>query len=190
MQQHQFDLADPGLPNVSACKPSWERRRPRRRIRAFAIGNLKDCAYNPLAARTKAGPDAAPSSFSGNTSHENWPNGVWANRAKGCGGYAALETQFDLAKALIAARTKAGLTQEEVAERMKTSQSFIARLEAEASLQRGSLFGVGLKQLSSNRNQTFNPCRMHCTVESYLLNCRCTISAVVVEAFWKMGAGT
>jgi transcriptional regulator with XRE-family HTH domain len=33
----------------------------------------------------------------------------------------------DLAKALIAARTKAGLTQEEVAERMKTSQSFVAR---------------------------------------------------------------
>ncbi|HTG44023.1 MAG TPA: helix-turn-helix transcriptional regulator [Verrucomicrobiae bacterium] len=40
--------------------------------------------------------------------------------------YAALETEFDLARALIAARTKAGLTQEEVAERMKTSQSFVA----------------------------------------------------------------
>ena len=43
--------------------------------------------------------------------------------------YHALEAEFDLAKALIAARTKAGLTQQQVADRMKTSQSFVARLE-------------------------------------------------------------
>jgi len=43
--------------------------------------------------------------------------------------YDALEDEFSLAAALIAARAKAGLTQQDVAERMKTSQSFVARLE-------------------------------------------------------------
>lgn len=44
----------------------------------------------------------------------------------------ALEGEFNLAGALIAARANAGLTQQEVAERMKTSQSFVARLEGGA----------------------------------------------------------
>jgi len=43
--------------------------------------------------------------------------------------YAALEDEFALASALIEARTKAGLTQEELAQRMKTTQSVVARLE-------------------------------------------------------------
>ena len=44
--------------------------------------------------------------------------------------YEASEPEFALARALIAARTRAGLTQEQVAERMATSQSVVARLEA------------------------------------------------------------
>ena len=44
--------------------------------------------------------------------------------------YKALEDEFDLASTLIAARTHAGLSQRELAERMKTSQSFVARLES------------------------------------------------------------
>lgn len=44
--------------------------------------------------------------------------------------YAALEEEFALARAIIEARTNAGLTQEQLAERMKTSQSAIARLES------------------------------------------------------------
>jgi transcriptional regulator with XRE-family HTH domain len=44
--------------------------------------------------------------------------------------YAALEPEFALARALIAARVRAGLTQEQVALRMKTTQSVIARLES------------------------------------------------------------
>jgi transcriptional regulator with XRE-family HTH domain len=44
--------------------------------------------------------------------------------------YDALEQEFALAHAMIEARAKAGLTQEELAQRMETSQSVIARLES------------------------------------------------------------
>ena len=43
--------------------------------------------------------------------------------------YEALDEEFALARALIEARTKAGLTQEEVARRMGTTQPVVARLE-------------------------------------------------------------
>ena len=44
--------------------------------------------------------------------------------------YAALETEFALASAVIAARTRAGLTQAELALKMGTTQPVIARLES------------------------------------------------------------
>ena len=40
-----------------------------------------------------------------------------------------LEPEFELARAVIEARTAAGLTQEELARRMETTQSVVARLE-------------------------------------------------------------
>ena len=43
--------------------------------------------------------------------------------------YEALEDEFQLTRELIEARTRAGLTQTQLAERMKTSQSYIARIE-------------------------------------------------------------
>lgn len=43
--------------------------------------------------------------------------------------YEALADEFSLVSALIAARARAGLTQEQVAQRMKTTQAVIARLE-------------------------------------------------------------
>ena len=43
--------------------------------------------------------------------------------------YDALGEEFDLARALIEARTAAGLSQAQLARRMKTSQSYIARIE-------------------------------------------------------------
>jgi ribosome-binding protein aMBF1 (putative translation factor) len=43
--------------------------------------------------------------------------------------YDALGEEFDLARALIEARTAAGLSQSQLARRMKTSQSYIARIE-------------------------------------------------------------
>lgn len=48
--------------------------------------------------------------------------------------YAALDEKFNLARELIAARVRAGLTQVELAQRMGTTQSAIARLESGARL--------------------------------------------------------
>ena len=47
--------------------------------------------------------------------------------------YEALEEEFSLVAALIEARTRAGLTQKQVARRMKTTQAVIARLESGGS---------------------------------------------------------
>jgi ribosome-binding protein aMBF1 (putative translation factor) len=44
--------------------------------------------------------------------------------------YKALEDEFALARAVIKARSSAGLPQEQLADRMKTTQSVIARLES------------------------------------------------------------
>lgn len=48
--------------------------------------------------------------------------------------YLALEDEFSVAHELIAARVKAGLTQADVAERMGTIQSVIARMESGRAL--------------------------------------------------------
>ncbi|VCU71918.1 Antitoxin HigA [Pigmentiphaga humi] len=48
--------------------------------------------------------------------------------------YEAQAPEFALARELIAARVRAGLTQDEVAERMQTTQSTIARLESGRSM--------------------------------------------------------
>jgi transcriptional regulator with XRE-family HTH domain len=48
--------------------------------------------------------------------------------------YEALEEEFRLADAIIGARVKAGLTQDELASRMETTQSAIARLESGRAL--------------------------------------------------------
>lgn len=59
------------------------------------------------------------------TLHEKWSKDPAYRKA-----YDALEEEFALAAAIAKARGKAGLTQEEVALRMHTTQSNIARLEA------------------------------------------------------------
>ena len=48
-------------------------------------------------------------------------------------GYDALEEEFSVASMLIAARTRAKLTQAELAKKLGTSQSTIARLESGAA---------------------------------------------------------
>jgi ribosome-binding protein aMBF1 (putative translation factor) len=51
--------------------------------------------------------------------------------------YEALEEEFALAHAIIEARNKAGMTQEELALKMETSQSTIARLESGKAMPSG-----------------------------------------------------
>jgi len=57
----------------------------------------------------------------------------WMKDSKYRREYEALEEEFCLVAALIEARTRAGLTQEQVAQRMKTTQAVIARLEGGGS---------------------------------------------------------
>lgn len=58
----------------------------------------------------------------------------WLSNAQVKRAYDEMTPEFAIAKTLIAARIKAGLTQGAVAERMGTTQSVIARLEAGNSL--------------------------------------------------------
>jgi transcriptional regulator with XRE-family HTH domain len=51
--------------------------------------------------------------------------------------YDALEEEFAMASAMIAARSRAGLTQEQLAIKMKTTQSTIARLESGKAIPSG-----------------------------------------------------
>jgi ribosome-binding protein aMBF1 (putative translation factor) len=44
--------------------------------------------------------------------------------------YVALEEEFSLAAAVIEARARAGLTQQQLARRMRTTQAVVARLES------------------------------------------------------------
>jgi ribosome-binding protein aMBF1 (putative translation factor) len=54
----------------------------------------------------------------------------WMKEPKYRKAYENLEEEFRLASALIEARARAGLTQEKLAQRMKTKQTVIARLES------------------------------------------------------------
>ena len=57
--------------------------------------------------------------------HRKWMKSPGYRKA-----HEALEPEFELARAVIRARVEAGLTQEQLARRMDTSQSVIARLES------------------------------------------------------------
>ena len=56
-------------------------------------------------------------------------HGQWMDDPNYRAAYDALEDEFALTAALIEARASAGLTQEELASRMHTTQSVVARLE-------------------------------------------------------------
>ncbi|MCY3605865.1 MAG: helix-turn-helix transcriptional regulator [Gammaproteobacteria bacterium] len=57
--------------------------------------------------------------------HERWSRDADYREA-----YKRLGPEFEVARALIEARTRAGFTQAELAERMKTTQSAVARMES------------------------------------------------------------
>lgn len=73
--------------------------------------------------------------------------------------YEALEAEFAVAKALIEARARAGLTQEELAVRMETSQSAIARLEAGRALPSGRTLERFAKATGTSLRISFEPVR-------------------------------
>ncbi len=53
----------------------------------------------------------------------------WMEDPEYCEAYESMETEFALASAIIEARKQAGLTQEQLAQRMGIKQPYIARLE-------------------------------------------------------------
>lgn len=57
--------------------------------------------------------------------HQEWMEGEEYRKA-----HERLAPEFELARAVIDARVSAGLTQEQLAKRMETTQSVIARLES------------------------------------------------------------
>lgn len=71
----------------------------------------------------------------------------------------ALETELVLARAMIEARAKAGLTQEELARRMDTSQSAIARLETGRSLPSARTLERFAKATGTSLRISFEPAR-------------------------------
>ena len=71
--------------------------------------------------------------------------------------YKALKEEFSLSAALIEARTRAGLTQEEVARRMKTTQAVIARLEGGGSMPSTRTLGKYAKATGTRLKISFEP---------------------------------
>ena len=66
------------------------------------------------------------------TMHKNWMKDETYRKE-----YNTLEDEFALASSMIAARSRAGLTQDQLAKLMKTTQCTIARLESGRALQSG-----------------------------------------------------
>jgi len=84
----------------------------------------------------------------------------WMKDAKYRREYAALEEEFSLVSALIEARTRAGLTQEQVARRMKTTQAVIARLESGGSKPSTRTLERYAEATGSRLRITFEPARV------------------------------
>jgi ribosome-binding protein aMBF1 (putative translation factor) len=73
--------------------------------------------------------------------------------------YEALEEEFALASAINEARSRAGLTQEELAARMETSQSAIARLESGRMIPSGRTLKRFAKATGTRLRIGFEPTR-------------------------------
>ena len=71
--------------------------------------------------------------------------------------YEALEEEFALATAIIAARAHAGLTQAELAQRMGTTQSVIARLEGGRAKPSTATLGKVAKATGTRLKIDFEP---------------------------------
>jgi transcriptional regulator with XRE-family HTH domain len=73
--------------------------------------------------------------------------------------YDGLEEEFALASAIIEARSRAGLTQEELAAKMETSQSAIARLESGRTIPSGSTLKRFARATGTRLRISFEPAR-------------------------------
>ena len=73
--------------------------------------------------------------------------------------YDALEDEFTLSSELIAARSRAGLTQEELAAKMDTSQSAIARMESGRTIPSGSTLKRFARATGTRLPITFEPAK-------------------------------
>lgn len=73
--------------------------------------------------------------------------------------YEAVKDEFSIATALIEARARAGLTQAELAQRMNTSQSAIARMEGGRALPSGRTLERFARATDSKLRIAFEPVR-------------------------------
>src|SRR5437588_267997 len=71
--------------------------------------------------------------------------------------YEALEEEFQLARTLIEVRQQAGLSQTEVARRMDTSQSYVARIESGAVEPSTSALARYAKAIGARLKIVFEP---------------------------------
>ena len=86
--------------------------------------------------------------------HKEWMKEAEYRRA-----YDALEEEFALAKAVIDARNRAGLTQVELARKMRTTQPVIARLEGGRTRPSMRTLERLAKATGSRLLIRFEPCR-------------------------------
>ena len=84
---------------------------------------------------------------------------AWMREADYREAYDALEEEFALASALIAARAQAGLTQEQLAERMATSQSAVARMESGRVLPSGTTLKRFARATGTRLRISFEPAK-------------------------------
>jgi ribosome-binding protein aMBF1 (putative translation factor) len=81
----------------------------------------------------------------------------WSRQPRYRKAYGALEDEFIIARAMIEARQRAGLTQNELAKRIKTTQSVIARLESGRSLPSARTLQRYAKATASRLSIRFEP---------------------------------
>jgi transcriptional regulator with XRE-family HTH domain len=85
----------------------------------------------------------------------------WSRAAEYRKAFDSLDEQFALAQAMIEARNRAGLTQTEVAKRIKTSQSVVARLESGTSMPSTRTLQRYAKATGSRLSIRFKPVRRY-----------------------------
>lgn len=85
----------------------------------------------------------------------------WLNKPGYKLAYDALEEEFSLTVALVEARSRAGLTQEEVARLRKTTQAVVARLEGGGSMPSTRTLEKYAKATGSKLRIVFEPVGVH-----------------------------